>query len=125
MTPTILVAGGGTGGHVFPGLAVAHALRALADVEIVFVGSPRGLESRIVPQHGYELELLDVEPMKGGGPARALRGALVAAKAMRHATGLVGRLRPRAVLSVGGYAAGPAALACVRSRVPLAILEPN
>ncbi|MDB4937405.1 MAG: UDP-NAM-(pentapeptide) pyrophosphoryl-undecaprenol transferase [Labilithrix sp.] len=122
---TILVAGGGTGGHVFPGLAVAHALRELADVDVVFAGSPRGLETRIVPQHGYTLELLDVEPMKGGGPARAIRGALVAAKAMRHATGLVGRIRPSAVLSVGGYSAGPAALACVRARVPLAILEPN
>ena len=122
---TILVAGGGTGGHVFPGLAVAHALRELADVDVVFAGSPRGLETRIVPQYGYSLELLDVEPMKGGGPSRAIRGALVAAKAMRHATGLVGRLRPSAVLSVGGYSAGPAALACVRARVPLAILEPN
>jgi len=122
---TILVAGGGTGGHVFPGLAVAQQLRELADVDIVFAGSPRGLESRIVPKHGYDLELLDVEPMKGGGPARAIRGALVAAKAMRHATGIVGRLRPSAVLSVGGYAAGPAALACVRARVPLAVLEPN
>ena len=122
---TILIAGGGTGGHVFPGLSVAHALRELADVDVVFAGSPRGLETRIIPQHGYTLELLDVEPMKGGGPARAVRGALVAAKAMRHATGLIGRLRPSAVLSVGGYAAGPAALACVRARVPLAILEPN
>lgn len=125
MTKTILVAGGGTGGHVFPGLAVAHALRELADVDVVFAGSPRGLETKIVPQHGYTLELLEVEPMKGGGPARAVRGALVAAKAMRHATGIVGRLRPSAVLSVGGYAAGPAALACVRARVPLAIVEPN
>jgi UDP-N-acetylglucosamine--N-acetylmuramyl-(pentapeptide) pyrophosphoryl-undecaprenol N-acetylglucosamine transferase len=122
---TILVAGGGTGGHVFPGLAVAHAMRELAEVEVVFAGSPRGLETKIVPQYGYSLELLDVEPMKGGGPARAIRGALVAAKAMRHATGIVGRLRPSAVLSVGGYSAGPAALACVRARVPLAILEPN
>ena len=122
---TILIAGGGTGGHVFPGLSVAHALRELADVEVIFAGSPRGLETRIIPQHGYTLELLDVEPMKGGGPARAVRGALVAAKAMRHATGLIGRIRPSAVLSVGGYAAGPAALACVRARIPLAILEPN
>ncbi len=125
MTPTILIAGGGTGGHVFPGLAVAHALNDLADVRVVFAGSPRGLETKVVPAHGYDLELLDVEPMMGGGPARALRGALVAAKAMRAATGMVGRLQPRAALSVGGYSGGPAALACVRARVPLAILEPN
>lgn len=122
---TIIIAGGGTGGHVFPGLAVAQALRELADVKVVFIGSPRGIESRVIPQHGYELELLDVEPMKGGGASRAIRGALVAAKATRHASGIVGRLRPAAVLSVGGYAAGPGALACVRQRVPLAVLEPN
>lgn len=122
---TILVAGGGTGGHVFPGLAVAQAVRELADVHIVFAGSPRGLENRIVPKFGYDLELLDVEPMKGGGPARAIKGALVAARAMRHASAIIARLRPSAVLSVGGYAAGPAALAGVRARVPLAVLEPN
>ena len=125
MTSTILIAGGGTGGHVFPGLAVAHALNELADVRVVFAGSPRGLETKVVPQHGYDLELLEVEPMMGGGPARALRGAVVAAKAMRAATGMVGRLRPSAVMSVGGYSGGPAALACVRARVPLAVLEPN
>ncbi len=122
---TILIAGGGTGGHVFPGLAVAKAMQKLADVEVVFAGSPRGLETRVVPEHGYELELLDVEPMKGGGPARAIRGALVAAKAMRHARGFVRRLAPAAVLSVGGYAAGPAAMACLSQRIPVAILEPN
>lgn len=123
--PSILIAGGGTGGHVFPGLAIAAALEKLASVEIVFAGSPRGLEATVVPKHGYALELLDVEPMKGGGPARAIRGALVAAKAMRHARTVVRRVRPLAALSVGGYAAGPAALACVSQGVPLAILEPN
>lgn len=121
----ILIAGGGTGGHVFPGLAIAHELRRLADVDVMFVGSPRGLEARVVPEHGYALELLDVEPMKGGGAPRAIRGALVAAKAMQKARTLVRRIRPAAVLSVGGYAAGPAALACASQRVPLAILEPN
>jgi len=121
----ILVAGGGTGGHVFPGLAVARALERLANVGVVFAGSPRGLEARVVPEQGYALELLDVEPMKGGGPQRAIRGALVAAKAIEKARSVVRRLQPAAVLSVGGYAAGPAALACVSQRVPLAILEPN
>jgi UDP-N-acetylglucosamine--N-acetylmuramyl-(pentapeptide) pyrophosphoryl-undecaprenol N-acetylglucosamine transferase len=122
---SIVVAGGGTGGHVFPGLAVARALRRFADVEVVFAGSPRGLEARVIPEQGYALELLDVEPMKGGGLERAVRGALVAAKATQTARAMVRRIRPAAVLSVGGYAAGPAALACVSQRVPLAILEPN
>lgn len=123
--PSIVVAGGGTGGHVFPGLAVASALTKLADVDVVFVGSPRGLEKELVPARGFRLELLDVSPMKGGGVTRAVRGALVAARATWHARRLVRELAPAAVLSVGGYAAGPMALASALSGVPLAILEPN
>ena len=125
MKPVIVIAGGGTGGHVFPGLAVASALGKLADVEVVFVGSPRGLEKDIVPARGYRLELLDVEPMKGGGLRRAVRGALLAARATWRARSLVRELRPAAVLSVGGYAAGPIALTAALSGVPLAVLEPN
>lgn len=125
MSRYILIAGGGTGGHVFPGIAVAKALEKLADVRIAFAGASRGLEARVVPPLGYELELLDVEPMTGGGLQRAVRGALVAAKATRQARSFVRRIAPAAVLSVGGYAAGPAALACVAQRIPLAVLEPN
>jgi UDP-N-acetylglucosamine--N-acetylmuramyl-(pentapeptide) pyrophosphoryl-undecaprenol N-acetylglucosamine transferase len=123
--PTALICGGGTGGHVFPGIAVADALRDLADVDVVFVGSPRGLETKHVPAHGYRLELLDVEPMKGGGAKRAMRGALVASKATRDAIALVRKLRPDVVLGVGGYAAGPVCLAAAMMRKPLALLEPN
>ena len=123
--PTALICGGGTGGHVFPGIAVADALRDLADLDVVFVGSPRGLETKHVPAHGYRLELLDVEPMKGGGAKRAMRGALVASKATRDAIALVRRLRPDVVLGVGGYAAGPVCLAAAVMRKPLALLEPN
>ena len=123
--PTILIAGGGTGGHVFPGLAVADALRVLAEVDVVFAGTPRGLEARLVPERGYPLELLDVEPMKGGGAHRAVRGAFVAARATVRALVIVKRLGPRVVVSVGGYAAGPVALAAAIRRVPLAVIEPN
>jgi UDP-N-acetylglucosamine--N-acetylmuramyl-(pentapeptide) pyrophosphoryl-undecaprenol N-acetylglucosamine transferase len=123
--PVVLIAGGGTGGHVFPALAVAEALRSLADVDVVFCGTPRGLEARVVPERGWRLELLDVEPMKGGGVRRAVRGAVVAARATGRALGLVRSLRPRAVLSVGGYAAGPVSLAAALVRVPVAVLESN
>ena len=123
--PTILIAGGGTGGHVFPGLAVADAVQKLADVEVVFVGTRRGVEHRVVPARGYLLELLDVEPMKGGGVARAVRGAFVASAATLRASSLVGRLAPRAVLCVGGYAAGPVSLAAAMRGVPMTVLEPN
>jgi UDP-N-acetylglucosamine--N-acetylmuramyl-(pentapeptide) pyrophosphoryl-undecaprenol N-acetylglucosamine transferase len=124
-TPTIFIAGGGTGGHVFPAIAVAEAMQRAADVEVVFCGTERGVEARVVPSRGWRLERLDVEPMKGGGPARAARGALVAARATARAIGLVRRARPSAVLSVGGYAAGPVSLAAALLGVPVAVLEPN
>jgi UDP-N-acetylglucosamine--N-acetylmuramyl-(pentapeptide) pyrophosphoryl-undecaprenol N-acetylglucosamine transferase len=121
----VLIAGGGTGGHVFPAVAVADALHAIADVDVVFCGTSRGVEARVVPARGWRLELLDVVPMKGGGILRAVRGALVAARATARAVALVRRLAPRAVLGVGGYAAGPVTLAAVLLRVPVAVLEPN
>ncbi len=123
--PTVLIAGGGTGGHVFPAVAVAESMHALADVDVVFCGTARGVEARVVPARGWRLELLDVEPMKGGGPARAVRGALVAARATLRALGLVRALRPKAVLSVGGYASGPVSLAAALLGVPVAVMEPN
>ncbi len=123
--PCVLLAGGGTGGHVFPAIAVAEALLSLSDVEPVFCGTARGVEARVVPARGFRLELLDVEPMKGGGIARALRGAVVAALATGRALRLVRRLRPRAVLSVGGYASGPVTLAAALLGVPIAVMEPN
>jgi UDP-N-acetylglucosamine--N-acetylmuramyl-(pentapeptide) pyrophosphoryl-undecaprenol N-acetylglucosamine transferase len=123
--PRILIAGGGTGGHVFPAIAVAEAMQRAADVEVVFCGTDRGIEARVVPARGWKLEKLDVEPIKGGGPLRASRGALIAARATVRAFGIVRRARPRAVLSVGGYAAGPVSLAAALLGVPVAVLEPN
>ncbi len=125
MSDTILIAGGGTGGHVFPGLAVADALRALADVEVVFCGTARGIETRVVPARGYRLELMAAAPIKGGGPARAVKGAAIAARETARAIALVRRVKPCVVLSMGGYAAGPVSLAAAVLRVPLALLEPN
>jgi UDP-N-acetylglucosamine--N-acetylmuramyl-(pentapeptide) pyrophosphoryl-undecaprenol N-acetylglucosamine transferase len=123
--PCVLVAGGGTGGHVFPALAVAEALRSLARVEVVFCGSPRGVEARVVPAAGWTLELLDVAPMQGGGALRAVRGALVASMATARSFAVVRRWRPRAVLGVGGYASGPVSLAAALVGVPVALLETN
>jgi UDP-N-acetylglucosamine--N-acetylmuramyl-(pentapeptide) pyrophosphoryl-undecaprenol N-acetylglucosamine transferase len=123
--PTILIAGGGTGGHVFPAIAVAEAMQAISDVSIVFCGTAVGLEARAVPARGWALEVLRVEPMKGRGPARAVRASLVAARATGVALALVRRIGPRAVMGVGGYAAGPVTLAAALLRVPIALLEPN
>jgi UDP-N-acetylglucosamine--N-acetylmuramyl-(pentapeptide) pyrophosphoryl-undecaprenol N-acetylglucosamine transferase len=125
MTPLVILAGGGTGGHVFPMVAVADALRNEADVRVVYVGTVRGIESRIVPARGDELELLDILPIKGRGPIGALRGVLRAAGVLPRARALLRRLSPHAVLAAGGYAAGPVGLAAWLGRVPLAVLEPN
>jgi UDP-N-acetylglucosamine--N-acetylmuramyl-(pentapeptide) pyrophosphoryl-undecaprenol N-acetylglucosamine transferase len=123
---TILIAAGGTGGHVFPGVAVADELRARdPGTRIVFVGTARGLESRLVPRAGYELELLPILPLNGVGVRRALQGLALLPWSLLRAAALVRRARPRAVLGVGGYAGGPLLLAAALLRVHTVILEPN
>lgn len=124
-TPAILLAGGGTGGHVYPLIAVADALRAERDVRPVFVGTARGIETRAVPARGYDLELLDVRPLRGGGASGLLRGAWKALASLPAALALIERIRPAALLSMGGYAAGPVSLAARLRGVPVALLEPN
>jgi len=121
----IVIAGGGTGGHVFPAVAVAEAVQALADVDIVFCGTTRGVEARVVPPRGWRIELLDIRPLKGQSVPRALSSVFRAARATILALGIVRSLRTSAVLSVGGYASGPVALAATLRRIPVAALEPN
>jgi UDP-N-acetylglucosamine--N-acetylmuramyl-(pentapeptide) pyrophosphoryl-undecaprenol N-acetylglucosamine transferase len=123
---TILIAAGGTGGHLFPGIAVADELRRRDPaVRVVFVGTPRGLESRLVPRSGYALELLPIRPLKGMGLLRGLGALLVLPWAFLRAAALLRRLRPDAVLGVGGYAGGPVVLAAALVGVRAVILEPN
>jgi UDP-N-acetylglucosamine--N-acetylmuramyl-(pentapeptide) pyrophosphoryl-undecaprenol N-acetylglucosamine transferase len=126
MARTILIAAGGTGGHLFPGVAVADELvRRDPATRVVFVGTPRGLESRLVPRAGYALELLPIKPLNAVGPWRLLLGLLALPWAMLRALALVVRLRPSAVLGIGGYAGGPVALLSALLRVRTVILEPN
>jgi UDP-N-acetylglucosamine--N-acetylmuramyl-(pentapeptide) pyrophosphoryl-undecaprenol N-acetylglucosamine transferase len=122
----VLVAAGGTGGHLFPGIAVADELRRRdPGVRVVFVGTPRGLESRLVPRAGYALELLPILPLNKVGAGRLALGLLALPRGLLAAGLLVRRLRPRAVLGVGGYAGGPVALAAALLGVRTVILEPN
>jgi UDP-N-acetylglucosamine--N-acetylmuramyl-(pentapeptide) pyrophosphoryl-undecaprenol N-acetylglucosamine transferase len=127
----VLVAGGGTGGHVYPALAVATELahRGRPRESIRFVGSTRGLEARVVPEAGYEIDLF-----AGRGLARSLRPAtwrsntgavLGAVRAFGRAFSLVGRLKPRVVLGVGGYASLPCVAAARFRRVPAVVHEQN
>lgn len=125
MSENVFVCAGGTGGHVFPGLAVADALSSVADVECRFVGTPRGLESTVVIARGYPLELLSVSPMKGGGAVRAAKGAFSVLGSMGQVLRLFHEHSPKLVISIGGYSAGPTALAAIALGVPLVVVEPN
>jgi UDP-N-acetylglucosamine--N-acetylmuramyl-(pentapeptide) pyrophosphoryl-undecaprenol N-acetylglucosamine transferase len=123
---TILVAAGGTGGHLFPGIAVADELRRRRpERRIVFVGTPRGLEKRLVPNAGYPLELLPILPLNRVGALRLARGLAALPWALLRAAALVSRLRPASILGIGGYAGGPVVLVGALMGVPAVILEPN
>src|SRR5690606_34679997 len=126
MQETIVLCGGGTGGHVYPLIAVAEALGELApQVRLVFVGTGRGLETKVVPERGYELELVRIDPIRGRGTGGAVRGVGRACLALAEALSLLKRVRPKGVFSIGGYAAGSVSLAAKIRRIPLALMEPN
>jgi UDP-N-acetylglucosamine--N-acetylmuramyl-(pentapeptide) pyrophosphoryl-undecaprenol N-acetylglucosamine transferase len=122
MAPTILIAAGGTAGHVVPALAVADALRAEADAHVVFVGGERA-EKTLVPEAGYELRPIAVEGLSRTNPLKAARGLVKAATAMRSAQKIIRDVRPDAVMGGGGYVAGPVGAAAATGRIPLVLTE--
>jgi UDP-N-acetylglucosamine--N-acetylmuramyl-(pentapeptide) pyrophosphoryl-undecaprenol N-acetylglucosamine transferase len=121
MAPTIVIAAGGTAGHVVPALAVADALRA-EGARVVFVGGERA-ERTLVPQAGYELRTIAVEGLSRTNPLKAARAAVKAVGAVGTARRILGELRPGAVMGGGGYVAGPVGLAAVMRRIPLVLTE--
>ncbi|HEY1546380.1 MAG TPA: undecaprenyldiphospho-muramoylpentapeptide beta-N-acetylglucosaminyltransferase [Kofleriaceae bacterium] len=122
----LLIAGGGTGGHLFPGVAIAEELRAREpDAEITFVGTKRGIEARVLPELGWPLELIEVSGLKTVGALGALRGLFRLPRAYWQARRLLKHLRPDAVIGVGGYASGPVVLAAKLRGIPTAICEQN
>ena len=122
---TFLFAGGGTGGHLFPGIAVADELRRRdGSVRIVFVGSSRSIESNIVAEHRLEHRMLPVEPL----PTlrrNPIRFAYRNLKALQQAKRLIRELRPTAVIGLGGYASAPVVWAARRHRIPVILIEQN
>jgi UDP-N-acetylglucosamine--N-acetylmuramyl-(pentapeptide) pyrophosphoryl-undecaprenol N-acetylglucosamine transferase len=122
----LLIAGGGTGGHLFPGVAIAEELRARdPDAVIKFVGTRRGIEARVLPDLGWDLELIEVSGLKTVGAAGAIKGIFRLPKAMWQARRIVKAFKPDAVIGVGGYASGPVVLAAKLRGVPTAICEQN
>ncbi len=124
MMGPVLIAAGGTGGHVFPALAVAQELRARS-VPVVWLGTRAGLEARVVPAAGIEMEWLDVGGVRGKGLATRLRAPFALAHACWQAWRVLRRRRPRALLGMGGFVAGPGGLVAPIARVPLVVHEQN
>ncbi len=124
--PRLLIAAGGTGGHIYPGLAVAREFaQRHPQAHVVFVGTSRGLEEKIIGGAGFEVRTLPAEPLRGGSIGRRIKGLLALLPSFAGARGLLRDLQPSAVLGVGGYVSGPILLAAALRRVPTLILEPN
>ncbi|WP_018873068.1 undecaprenyldiphospho-muramoylpentapeptide beta-N-acetylglucosaminyltransferase [Thioalkalivibrio sp. ALJ16] len=122
--PRILIMAGGTGGHVFPGLAVAELLRARG-AELLWLGTARGVESRLVPEAGIELHTLPIAGVRGKGLLGLALAPWRLGLSLWAALGLMTRLRPDAVIGFGGFAAGPGGLMASALGRPLAIHEQN
>lgn len=124
-TLRILIAGGGTGGHILPALAVAGELRQTHNAEVLFVGTPRGMESRLVPQAGFPLHLVQVGQLKNVSLMTRVRTLGDLPRSLFDCLALLRTFRPHAVFGVGGYASGPAMAAALLARVPTMAFEPN
>lgn len=122
----IVVAGGGTGGHLFPGIAVAEEIkRRDPSAEIIFVGTEHGIESLVVPKEGYPIRFLRAEGFVGKSPLKKMRGAVKAPFSLYDSSRLLKRLRPDAVIGVGGYASFGPVLAGHLMSIPTVITEQN
>jgi UDP-N-acetylglucosamine--N-acetylmuramyl-(pentapeptide) pyrophosphoryl-undecaprenol N-acetylglucosamine transferase len=121
----VLIAGGGTGGHVIPALAIARELRDAHGAEVRFVGTARGLETRLVPEAGFKLELVRSGQLKNVSLATRLRTAIDLPLGMVECLRLLREFRPQVVVGVGGYASGPGMLAAILLRLPTLAFEPN
>ena len=121
----VLIAGGGTGGHLFPGIAVAQELVRRKGAEVRFVGSHHGIEGTAVPRAGFEVDLLPVRGVLGEGLRGMLRAVWMVPRSLVAAWSLLGRFEPALVIGVGGYAAFPALAAAVLRGCPIVLLEQN
>jgi UDP-N-acetylglucosamine--N-acetylmuramyl-(pentapeptide) pyrophosphoryl-undecaprenol N-acetylglucosamine transferase len=124
IVPSVLILAGGTGGHIFPGLAVAHALRQRG-AQVTWLGADGGMETRLVPQHDIAIDTIAVKGLRGKGIATLLGAPVRVLRAIRDAARVVATRRPRAVISFGGYAAGPGGIAAKLAGVPLLVHEQN
>ena len=121
----VLIAGGGTGGHIIPALAVARQLVARHSAEVLFIGTERGLETRLVPEAGFPLRLVHVGPLKNVSLKTRLRTLLDIPASLFACRRILREFKPQVVLGIGGYASGPGVTAALLMKVPTMLFEPN
>jgi UDP-N-acetylglucosamine--N-acetylmuramyl-(pentapeptide) pyrophosphoryl-undecaprenol N-acetylglucosamine transferase len=120
-----ILAGGGTGGHVIPALAIANQLKRDHSAEILFIGTARGIENRLVPAAGYPLQLVRVGALKNVSLTTRLKTAFDLPRAIWDAGRMLNEFAPDVVIGVGGYASGPAMLSAIVKHIPTLAFEPN
>src|SRR5262245_18668890 len=122
----VLIAAGGTGGHIYPGIAVAKEIMRRDPTSVVrFVGTAKGLENRLVPQAGFELSIIESAGLVNMGLAQRLRGLLILPKRFLAARRLIRSFAPRVVVGAGGYVSGPVLLTASLMRLPTVLMESN
>ena len=123
-TPAIVIAAGGTGGHVFPALAVASVLRE-RDIPVLWVGSQAGMENQVVADNGIPIRQITVSPLRGGGLMRKSMGVVNLIKAIASSLKIVRQVKPRTVLGMGGYVSGPVCIAARLTGCRIVVHEQN
>jgi UDP-N-acetylglucosamine--N-acetylmuramyl-(pentapeptide) pyrophosphoryl-undecaprenol N-acetylglucosamine transferase len=122
----VVIAGGGTGGHLYPGVAIARELLARRpDATVTFAGTARGIESKVIPREGLQLDLLRSAGLKGRAALGVLRGIALLPVSFADAWRIVSRRRPHLVIGVGGYSSGPVVMVAALRRVPTLLAEQN
>src|SRR5204863_2468127 len=122
----VLIAAGGTGGHIYPGIAVAkEIMRRDAKSVVRFVGTARGLENRLVPQAGFELSLIESAGLVNMGLMQRLRGLAILPKSLLAARGVIKAFGPDVVVGAGGYVSGPVLMMASFMRLPTVLMESN
>src|SRR5215510_13921048 len=122
----VLIAAGGTGGHIYPGIAVAQEImRRDANAKVLFVGTARGLETRLVPKAGFDLSLIDSAGLKNVGLVARVRGLVVLPKSFLSAWQVIREFRPDVVIGAGGYVSGSVVMTASLLRRPTMVMESN
>ena len=123
---SVVIAGGGTGGHIYPGIAIAQEFKRRNPANrVLFVGTAKGLETKIVPREGFELKLIEVAALKRVGFVQAIKSLLLLPQSFLAVRSLIREFKPDVVIGVGGYSSGPVGLIAALSGVPVLVAESN